>query len=100
MDTAPVVRILCAAALVLAGLTSGCAGKLEQIRPGMMFTDVEDIMKEPLEVIHGEGVEVDKTIWVYTQGRVVFEACTVVKVEKIAATPTMTERVEQQRGTR
>jgi hypothetical protein len=67
----------------------------------MMFTDVEDIMDEPQQVIYGEGVEANKTTWVYPQGRVIFEGCVVVKVEKReVAQPTVTERVEQQRGKR
>ena len=90
-----------AAALVSAGLVAGCARRgFEEVRPGMMFTDVQQTAGEPKQVIYGEGVELDKTTWVYPQGRVFFEACIVVRIEKSVAQPTVTERVEQQRGGR
>jgi len=100
MLNAHVVRALAAAALVWIFLAAGCKDPLDKVNPGMMFTDVEEIMNKPLQVIYGEGVETDKTTWVYGQGRVIFQGCTVVKIEKSVAQPTVTERVEQQRGGR
>jgi hypothetical protein len=101
MLSARVIRTLAAAALVLAGLASGCSDRLDRVHIGMMISDVEEIMRrEPTEVIHGEGVETGKITWVYPQGRVIFEGVTVIQVEKSVVQPTVTERVEQQRGGR
>jgi hypothetical protein len=100
MLSAHVVRALAAAALVWILLAAGCKDPLDKVNQGMMFTDVEDIMNKPVQVIYGEGVETGKVTWVYPQGRVIFEGVSVIKVEKSVVQPTVTERVEQQRGRR
>jgi len=83
---------LAAAALALAGLAAGCAQRsIAAVKPGMMFTDVENIMGKPAQEILGSNLDTGKTLWVYPQGKVLFEGCTVVKVEPAVADPTGAE---------
>jgi len=92
-------RVLLAAVLAAAAAVAGCSSRqLSDVKPGMMFTDVEHIMGDPDAVEHGDLINADKTTYVYPEGRVYFEKLIVVKVEPAGERPTITERVEQDRG--
>jgi len=79
---------LAAAALALAGLAAGCSQRtIAAVKPGMMFTDVESILGKPAEEILGSNIDTGKAVWVYPQGKVFFDGCTVIKVEPAGADP-------------
>jgi hypothetical protein len=87
--------------LALAGLAPGCASQnLDEVRPGMMFSDVENIMGLPPRVVYGDGVDTGKTTWIYPKGKVLFESCTVIQVEKAVGEKNIVERVQQQKDGR
>ena len=84
------VRVLLAAmlALALVAPAAGCFGpNFAAVKPGMMFTDVERIMGKPRQRVLGDNVDLGKTLWVYPQGKVLFDGCTVIKVEPAAEEP-------------
>ena len=92
----------------LCGVLMACVGcgalGIDAVRNGMMPFDVEEVMgREPVEVIRGKGVDLDKETHVYPTGRVHFFKKRVVYVEKERRGSTITERAgnlkdeEQQR---
>jgi hypothetical protein len=84
-----------ALALALAGLVPGCTPEnIDDVHKGMMFSDVETIMGQPKQVIYGEKIDADKTTWIYPQGRVLFENCMVIKVEKAGEEKSIIDRVQ------
>jgi len=95
------IRVMLAAGACLAALAAaGCQAPLRQIedvKVGMMVTDVEHVMGKPVQVIRGENVDLGKELWIYRQGKVLFENLHVIKVQKAAEEPTITEQVEEQK---
>lgn len=86
---------LCVAMLAAA---AGCRqGNIEAVGNGMMPNQVEEIMGEPTQVIHGDGADIGKKTYVYPTGRVHFVNQTVVLVEKAEEESTVTDRVREQR---
>jgi len=94
------VRITAFAAVcALALAAAGCKPLgIDAVRPGMMPFDVEEVMgREPVRVIRGKGVDLDKETHVYPTGRVHFFKKRVVYVEKEKQAPTITEGADRLR---
>jgi outer membrane protein assembly factor BamE (lipoprotein component of BamABCDE complex) len=92
--------VLAGVALCAALAAAGCVPKLRQIdnvKVGMMSSDVEHLMGKPKQVIRGENVDTGKELWIYPEGKVLFENLHVTKVQKAGEEPTITEQVEAQR---
>ncbi|HOX08568.1 MAG TPA: hypothetical protein PK280_19385 [Planctomycetota bacterium] len=97
------LRIAAPAALLaaVALLAAGCEVRnIDEVRPGMVFTEVETVMGSPEQKIHGDRLDAGKTTWVYPQGKVLFQGIFVIKVEKAGDGQTITERAEQQKSGR
>ncbi len=83
--------------LALCGLLLVCSGcgpmGINAVRMGMMPFDVEEVMaREPMRIIRGKGVDLDKETHVYPSGRVHFFKKRVVHVQKDQQGGTITEK--------
>jgi hypothetical protein len=92
-----VVRTLGLLLLAVAALAAaGCLRPdIDEIHAGMMPSDVEHIMGEPLNVVLGDGVDLDKKTYVYPTGRIHFVNQLVVMVEKDGEARTLTEKFRE-----